>query len=134
MQRDSYLIEIRPEIPSARVTDDMSSEERFQNETLRPVIKFQNELLLEAFRNYISKHKNVFYELTADKRLAYIANAIQKDMKFRNSLKGMILGQFTLEEYNLYTENSSSLNKRMMQLVIEQLQDNLLLLECQMVY
>ncbi|HET8854797.1 MAG TPA: glyoxalase, partial [Salinimicrobium sp.] len=104
MQRDSYLIEIRPEIPSARVTDGMSSEEKFQNETLRPVIKFQNELLLEAFRNYISKHKNVFYELPAEKRGAYIANAIQKDMKFRNSLKGMILGQFTVEEYILYTE------------------------------
>ena len=44
----------------------------------------------------------------------YIENAIHKDMKFRNSLKGMIIGQFTVEEYDRYIENSSALNKRMM--------------------
>lgn len=134
MQRDSYLLEIRPEIPSAKVSEKMSVEEQFQNETLRPVIKFQNELLLEAFRNYITKHKNTFYGLPVEKRFHYIENVIQKDMKFRNSLKGMVIGQFTIEEYTSYTENSSRLNKRMMRLVIQQLQHNLQLLECELVY
>jgi len=57
--------------------------------------------------------------------LEYISNAVQKDMKFRNSLKGMIMGQFTLEEYNLYIQNSSALNKRMMNMVIKRIQDQL---------
>lgn len=59
----------------------------------------------------------------------YIENAIQKDIKFRNSLKGMIIGQFTVEEYLVYIENSSALNKRMMNIVIENLKNQLLLLE-----
>ena len=46
-------------------------------------------------------------------------------MKFRNSLKGMVIGQFTLEEYDLYTTNSSALNKRMMNMVIERLKDQI---------
>tara|TARA_R110002050_G_scaffold136014_3_gene259185 strand:+ start:5866 stop:6255 length:390 start_codon:yes stop_codon:yes gene_type:complete len=116
-------LEIRPIIPSAKVTENMSSDERFQNQTLRPVIKMQNALLLLVFQNYIAKHKNSFYGLGQNKRLIFIENAIQKDIKFRNSLKGIIIGQFTAEEYELYILNSSSLNKRMMQMVIERIKD-----------
>ena len=50
-----------------------------------------------------------------------IENAIQKDIKFRNALKGMIIGLFTTEEYVVYIKNSSSLNKRMMVMLIERL-------------
>jgi len=46
-----------------------------------------------------------------------------KDQKFRNSVKGMIIGQFTVEEYQQYCRNSSALNKRMMNMVIERLKD-----------
>ena len=81
------------------------------------------------FKNYISKRKNVFYELTLQKQMAYIENAIHKDMKFRNSLKGMVIGQFTIEEYELYIINSSALNKRMMNIVKERLLSSIQLFE-----
>ncbi|MFT6929852.1 MAG: hypothetical protein ACJAQ7_001336, partial [Sediminicola sp.] len=42
--RSTNLLSLRPEIPSARITDDMSKDERFQNQTLRPIIKLQNLL------------------------------------------------------------------------------------------
>ncbi len=103
----------------------MSDDERFQNETLRPVIKMQNDLLLASFQNYIVKGKNAFYSLTLDNRLGYIANAIQKDIKYRNSLKGIIIGQFALEEYEIYIKNSSALNKRMMTMVVKRIQDQI---------
>lgn len=119
--RSTDLLALRPEIASARLYDTMSSEEYFQNATLRPVIKGQNDLIIAVFKNYIAKHKNVFYELSTQKQLDYIENAIHKDMKFRNSVKGMIIGMFTLEEYDLYIVNSSALNKRMMNLVKERL-------------
>lgn len=127
--RDSSLRGMRPEIPSAKINPNMSRGECFQNETLRPVIKLQNDLLVAVFRNYVAKHKNVFYDLTIEKRLDYIENAIHKDMKFRNSLKGIIIGQFTLEEYQTYIKNSSALNKRMMDIVKERLKSNIQLLE-----
>jgi len=127
--RDIKLLELRPEIPSARITDNMSEEERFQNKTLRPIAKLQNDLILAMFRNYIKKHKNKFYELKLDRRLIYVETAIQKDIKFRNSLKGAIIGQFTIEEYDTYILNSSALNKRMMNIVRERLQSNIQLLE-----
>lgn len=131
IHRDSHLLKIRPELPHAKLTHNMSPEERFQNGTLRPVAMVQNDLMVEMFRNYARKHKNVFYDLSVEKRLDYIENAIHKDMKFRNSLKGMIIGQFTIDEYETYIENSSSLNKRMMNIVKERLKSNILILEYQ---
>ncbi|GEQ86345.1 hypothetical protein ULMS_18530 [Patiriisocius marinistellae] len=124
--RDQTLIAIRPEIPNAKVIDGMSNDEKFQNKTLRPIAKLQNDLFVLVFKNYIRKHKNVFYNLTVDKRLEYIDTAIQKDIKFRNSLKGMVIGQFTTQEYLIYIENSSALNKRMMNIVKERLKNNML--------
>ncbi|SEK23393.1 hypothetical protein SAMN04487910_0032 [Aquimarina amphilecti] len=127
--RESNLLAIRPQILNARVSENMSNDEQFQNKTIRPIIKLQNGLLVEVFRNYIKKRKNTFYELSVEKRLLFIENAVQKDMKFRNSLKGMIIGQFTVDEYLIYIENSSALNKRMMNIVRERLQSNIQLLE-----
>lgn len=128
-ERDLHLLQIRPEISKATVSENMRPDEKFQNRTLRPVIKLQNDLLLEAFRNYIQKHKNVFQDMTVDRKMLYIENAIQKDIKFRNSLKGMVIGQFTIEEYRIYITNSSALNKRMMNLVKERIQDGIQLLD-----
>lgn len=119
--RTKDLLDIRPLIPSAKVYDAMSSDEAFQNKTLRPIAKMQHDLLLSVFKNYITKRKNVFYDLSLPKQLTYIENAIHKDMKFRNSVKGMIIGQFTVEEYEIYIKNSSALNKRMMNIVRERL-------------
>ena len=127
--RDEYLVALRPEIASIRIHDNMSDEERFQNITLRPIAKLQNDLLVAVFRNYIKKHKNVFNNLTADKRVDYIENAVNRDQKFRNSLKGILIGQFTMKEYEIYISNSSALNKRMMNLVRERLISNIQLLE-----
>jgi len=119
--RSQQIKSVRPSIPNAKIFEGMSSEERFQNSTLRPILKLQHDLFIVVFRNYIAKRKNVFYELSLAKQIDYIENAIHKDMKFRNSLKGVIIGQFTIEEYQQYSKNSSALNKRMMNLVKERL-------------
>ena len=127
--RQFNLKSIRPEILSTTINDYMSSDERFQNLVLRPIIKLQNDLFIEVFKNYIAKHKMMFYNYTLEKRLLFVENAINKDIKFRNSLKGMVIGLFTVEEYMIYIQNSSALNKRMMNIVKERLISNMQLFE-----
>lgn len=126
--RDLYISENRGETIGF-VSEHSSSEERFQNMTLRPVLKMQNDLLIEVYKNYINKHKNEFYTYTIEKKLLFIENSIQRDIKFRNSLKGIIIGLFTIEEYTVYIQNSSNLNKRMMNMVIERLKSQIQLFE-----
>lgn len=104
------------------------SEEYFQNNTLRPILKLQNDLLIEVFKNYAVKQKSTFFELSPDKKEKYIENVIQKDIKFRNSLKGMIIALFSVEEYLDYIKNSSNLNKRMMTMLIERLKSQVQIL------
>lgn len=101
------------------INPESSAEEKFQNQTLRPILKIQNDLLLLVFKNYITKQKVDFAVLSPEKKMQFIENAIQRDIKFRNSLKGMVIGFFTLSEYETYIQNSSNLNKRMMNLLIE---------------
>jgi hypothetical protein len=129
IDRDERLLRQRPDLPVSKIKDNMSSEEYFQNAVLRPILKFQNDILIEVFKTYISKRKNVYYTLNQNQKLNYVTHSIQKDIKFRNQLKGMIVGLFSLEEYELYTENSSALNKRMMNLMIQRIQNQLQLLE-----
>lgn len=126
--RDLYITENRGETLGI-VTEQSSAEERFQNSTIRPILKLQNDLLVEVFKNYISKHKNDFYSYSTEKKLQFIENCIQKDIKFRNSLKGIVIGLFTIDEYTDYIQNSSNLNKRMMNMLIERLKNQVMLFE-----
>lgn len=128
--RDSYIIENRGEALGV-VTEQSSTEERFQNVTIRPILKLQNDLFVDVFKNYISKHKNDFYSYSTEKKLQFIENSVQKDIKFRNSLKGMVIGLFTINEYEDYIKNSSNLNKRMMNMLIERLKSNIMLFDTQ---
>lgn len=126
--RDNALLSLREDVIGT-VNSQSSSEEIFQNKTLRPILKLQNDLFVVVFLNYVVKQKGTFFSLTADKKLAYIENTIQRDIKFRNSLKGMVIALFTTDEYEQYIQNSSSLNKRMMNMLIERLKSQVQLLE-----
>ena len=126
--RDNNVLELRGETLGA-ITNQSSIEEIFQNRTLRPILKLQNDLFIQVFINYAVKQKNVFFSLTPEKKEAYIENVIHRDIKFRNSLKGMIIAFFTLDEYAEYIQMSSSLNKRMMNMLIERLKSNIQLIE-----
>lgn len=126
--RDTLLQSIRGETLGT-ITEYSSADEIFQNQTLRPILKLQNDLFVEVFKNHISKHKNDFYHFSVEKKLQFIENSIQKDIKFRNALKGMVIGLFTVDEYATYILNSSALNKRMMNLLMERLKSQVQLFE-----
>ena len=127
--RPKNLLRIRPKLKKTKQFLSMGTEEIFQNETLRPILKLQNPLFICVFQNYIEKRKGVFYDLSVPKKLTYIEMTLIKDQKFRNSVKGMILGQFTVKEYQTYASNSSALNKRMINMTIERIKDQVQLFE-----
>ncbi len=126
--RDTHVLELRGETFGI-INSQCSSEEVFQNKTLRPILKMQNDLFIQVFINYAIKQKNVFFSLTPEKKMIYIENVIQRDIKFRNALKGMIIALFTLEEYDEYIQISSNLNKRMMNMLVERLKSQMQLIE-----
>ena len=125
--RNQFIKEFRGEALGT-ISSESSSEEYFQNQTLRPILKLQNELFIEIFKNYIIKSKANFETFTIEKKLQFIENSIQNDMKFRSMLNGIVIGLFTTDEYLLYSNNSSNLNKRIMTMLIERYKNQLQLL------
>lgn len=125
--REQFLKEFRSETIGS-VGAQSSAEELFQNQVLRPILKLQNELFIASFKNYISKNKGDFANFTLEKKNAFIENSIQKDTKYRNTLKGMVVGLFTLKEYRTYASNTSNLNKRMMSMLQERIKSQLTVL------
>lgn len=105
------------------------TEEVFQNQTLRPILKFQNELYLEIFKHYISKSKVNFANFTIEKKLQFIEISIQKDFNFQNILKGITIGMFSIEEYQIYSKNTSNLNKRLMTMLMERFKSQIQILD-----
>tara|TARA_B110000240_G_scaffold2004_1_gene2357 strand:- start:479 stop:889 length:411 start_codon:yes stop_codon:yes gene_type:complete len=119
--RDSYLKSLRPDILTKTIKTEMSSEEYFQNTVLRPIIKFQNELLIAVFLQFCTKYKNVFFDLSTEKKTLYIETSFIKDSKLRSSFRDLIIGLFSVEEYSEYLKNASALNKRMTGIIKERL-------------
>lgn len=122
--RNQFIKEFRGETIGV-ISSETSSEEFFQNQTLRPILKLQNDIFVAIFKNYLIKSKANFENFTIDKKLKFIENSIQNDIKFRKLLNGIVIGLFTEDEYHLYSQNASNLNKRIMAMLIERLKNQL---------
>mgnify|MGYP003604398831 CR=1 FL=1 len=126
--RDQLLITLREETIGT-INSESSLEEKFQNQTLRPVLKLQNDLLVQVFANHMSAYKNDFQNYSTQQKFKSIENAIQKDIKFKNLLIGIVIGQFTIDEYSAYIKIYSSLNKRIINMLIERLKSQIQIFE-----
>jgi len=107
------------------IKDNMSALELFQNQTLRPVIKMQHDLLIASFNTYKAKRKIDFSSLTDQKKRSKTKAVFVKDINYKNLTLGFIIGAFSLEEFAYYSLNTSELNKRIIQIVIQRVQDSL---------
>jgi len=110
----------RPTVETAPTASNPA--EQFQNETLRPILKGQNEALLAHFRQYLQKRKGAFYRLPEPEQLEYIAHALRCDQKFKNFLVGMVVGWFNDEERNAFFASEAELTRRTTELTIQRIQ------------
>ena len=108
------------------INSNTSDLERFQNEVLRPIIKMQNNLLVALFKNYIRNRKIEFNKLKAEVQENKINSILTKDINFKNILIGSIIGHLNKNEIEIYLKSKSELNKRIIQMVKQRLQDNLI--------
>jgi hypothetical protein len=118
--RNNLLLNLRPELGLPAASGEI---EQFQNETLRPILKFQNELLLRLCQHQFTKRKGVYFQLSAAKKLEYIEQQVIRDKNFKNLLFGVIIGHLTTEEYTFFQQNESAFRKRLTSLLLQRLQD-----------
>ena len=123
--RTFLLLAIRPNLNTLDKDLNTKEIETFQNDVLRPILKFQNDLLLQIFIDYVKQYKGVFFKLSNHEKMSYIQEALSSNQRLRSLILGTIVGLFTLEDYSYYRLNLSEFNKRIVALVIKRLQSQL---------
>ncbi len=123
--RDKNLTEMRPALNLSPTSGAM---EQFQNETLRPILKFQNELLLKICHHQFVKRKSTFFQLPQIEQLGYIEQQVSRDQNFKNLLLGIIAGHFTSVDWLFFKEHEQDVRKRMTSLLIQRIQSQCSLL------
>lgn len=107
------------------VLENTSEIEKFQNQTLCPIIKMQHELIIIFFKNCLLNRKIQTKELQEKELLKIIAVFFSKDNKFRNQLLGIIIGHFSLEEFQFYLGYTSEINRRIVQITTQRLRNSI---------
>ncbi len=96
--------------------------EQFQNQTLRPILKALNDLILAYYRHHLPKRKVPFARLTREDKLAHIERSVREDTRLRLMLIGMVVGQFTPEEFTTFVSEEAELTRRIANLLIQRIQ------------
>jgi len=99
------------------IFDTTKELEKFQNITIRPIIKSLNDLLFNYFQNYTSLKRFNFATATAIQKDKFITTAFLKDNQLKNEIKGIVIGHFSIEEYTFYKKSTKQLNKRILGIV-----------------
>jgi hypothetical protein len=108
-KKNETRTQIRPLIKEAKILENCSKEEVFQNLTLRPILKLQNNLLLGLFQNQLLNGKIIWKELSSDKKESILERLFKKDLLFKNSIIYLIVGQFTVEELDFFFDEQKSI-------------------------
>lgn len=110
MNRDTQLVSLRPSVN----TVETKGIEHVQNTILRPILKFQHELLMQildtsplAIRQLSKVDNERDYHLK-------VKTLISKDANLKGVLIGCIVGLMTAVEYNTYVKNQKEINKRIL--------------------
>lgn len=107
------------------VKDQTTEIESFQNSTIRPIIKMQHLLLVASFKNYLKRRKVDLKNCSDIETKNKIKSIYHKDTSFRNISLGLIIGHFSSLEYTYYTHYSSEINKRIIQIIEQRVQNSI---------
>ena len=95
--------------------------EKFQNQVLRPILKYQHELwVLELKQNQFFLQIKEKRSNGAEFRQA-IQSGISRSPDLKNRYFGMVTGLMTSDEYSFYLANRTELNKRILSMVIDRI-------------
>lgn len=119
MERSDQLLSIRPTVS----VSDSTGIEAFQNQTLRPILKLQHPLTQEILNLHPRYGKLQSAAMEQESYEVKIELALKSDQSFRQLLIGVIVGQFTVEEYQEYATNYKEYNKRIVSMQVKRYVD-----------
>ncbi len=117
--REQQLKKILPSIEGNKPTDSLN--EAFQNDTLRPILKFQNELIIQYFEHFLVESKIEFALLKYSHKVTKVHDLFKTNIQFKQFCLGFIVAYFTANEFQFYIQNKKEVNKRIIAMLIERI-------------
>ncbi len=121
MMRNESITALRPQIHTIKTMNDMSDIEIFQNEVIRPILKYQNDLIVQYSISKALNRNSKFGSLITIEKERFLEKVILKDNKIKQELTGMVIGLFTTEELNIYLSKESEYKRRINSMVKERI-------------
>lgn len=123
MKRDEAIKGLRPLLELS--TEVAKPFEAFQNTTLRPILKLQQDLTFSIFKkhkNYRLKEKS---SISKEEYVSVVSKFVQSNLDLKNQLVGMIVGLFTTVELEYYLSQRKELNRRIIQMQVKRFVDTI---------
>jgi hypothetical protein len=108
-ERDENLVAMRPAVIFEDVA--VALVEQFQNNTLRPILKLQNDLILSLFKVHIARLKMSPNGRDAAAKHQLVLAAF-KNIALRSELLGLVIGHFTQAEFAHFLIDQEAVRKR----------------------
>ncbi len=117
MDRNKALIKFRPSIETIDNNLAINPVEIFQNDVIRPIMKFQHELIISLFAAYVNQKKKSEDYMTnisvTKETFDHLINQLSfKDPSFLNLLTGLIVGQMTVKEFEKFVTHQPEYRRR----------------------
>ena len=114
----------RPEIPSIQHGQSKLIED-FQNRVLRPIIKKKHQIIISASLLHFKRYKIDSNLLSKEKFAAIVNHLFAKNIAFKNFICGLIISDFTENEFEQYAENVNEYNRRINTIVRKRVLDTI---------
>ena len=123
MNRDEMLVALRPSLNLENI--DTKTLEVFQNQTLRPILKLQQDLTFSLLENH--KYYKTQSNTNAPRQQyeIFLKKYLQSNTDLKHQILGAIIGQFTSKELEIYFTERKEINKRIMAMQIKRFLDTI---------
>jgi hypothetical protein len=125
MNQERDLLAVKSILPIVIYDKSLDSNEieSFQNSVIRPILKFQNQLLNELVLERVKNLNARFKLLSNEEQQAFILSNVKKDIALRNQLIGIVLAFFNQDEFKVYSLYNKELSKRIVEMIVQRVLD-----------
>lgn len=119
MTRSTIVLSLREKVQYSETHSDATHQ--FQDEVVRPILKFQHSLLLAYFNDFIATHKINLMQLEMNARISKIRSIIKQNAELQHTLRAFIIALFSDDELEFWTANKRAINKRITEMITERI-------------
>lgn len=120
-ERNTAIASIRYDLDLPKDISDQSEMISFQNESIRPILKFQNDLIQKQFEAYCVQRKTNLTTLDTEAISDFVHKSLTTDQLLKSFYLGLICALFKSEEFDFYLSRKREINKRIIAMLIQRI-------------